>query len=72
MDINAPAEITEGTLLGGRLRYNQPKLGFRSGIEPVFLAAMVPARAGERVLKPAAAPVPPCFASPPESPASLL
>jgi tRNA1(Val) A37 N6-methylase TrmN6 len=43
--------ITEGTLLGGAIRYAQPKAGYRTGIEPVFLAASVPARAGERVLE---------------------
>jgi tRNA1Val (adenine37-N6)-methyltransferase len=42
---------TEGALLNGRLRYRQPAEGFRSGIEPVLLAAAVPARAGERVLE---------------------
>ncbi len=42
---------TEGTLLGGRVRYRQPAQGFRSGIEPVLLAAAIPARAGERVLE---------------------
>lgn len=44
-------ETTAGTLLGGRLRYAQPARGFRSGIEPVLLAAAVPARHGERVLE---------------------
>ena len=38
-------------LLNGRLRYAQPVDGFRSGIEPVLLAASVPARPGERVLE---------------------
>jgi tRNA1(Val) A37 N6-methylase TrmN6 len=42
---------TAGGLLNGRLRYHQPEKGFRSGIEPVFLAASVPARAGDRVLE---------------------
>ena len=42
---------TGGYLLGGRVRYAQPRQGFRSGIEPVLLAAAVPARAGERVLE---------------------
>lgn len=42
---------TEGTLLGGRVRYRQPAQGFRSGIEPVLLAASVPARPGEHVLE---------------------
>jgi tRNA1Val (adenine37-N6)-methyltransferase len=44
-------ELTHGHLLGGRVRYAQPKDGFRSGIEPVLLAAAVPARTGERVLE---------------------
>ena len=43
--------VTEGTLLGGRVRYAQPARGFRSGIEPVLLAAFVAARDGERVLE---------------------
>jgi len=42
---------TEGFLLGGRVRYAQPRTGFRSGIEPVLLAAAIPARSGERVLE---------------------
>ncbi len=44
-------ETTTGCLLGGRVRYTQPRQGFRSGIEPVLLAAAVPARKGERVLE---------------------
>jgi tRNA1(Val) A37 N6-methylase TrmN6 len=40
-----------GTLLGGRVRYAQPMAGYRTGIEPVVLAACVPARPGERVLE---------------------
>jgi tRNA1(Val) A37 N6-methylase TrmN6 len=44
-------QVTEGHLLGGRVRYAQPRDGFRSGIEPVLLAAAVPARPGERVLE---------------------
>lgn len=42
---------TEGRLLGGRVRYAQPLDGYRTGIEPVLLAASVPARAGDRVLE---------------------
>ena len=42
---------THGALLGGRVRYAQPATGFRSGIEPVLLAAAVPARPGQRVLE---------------------
>jgi len=40
-----------GALLDGRLTYHQPATGFRSGIEPVLLAAATPAAAGERVLE---------------------
>ena len=42
---------TDGHLLNGRVRYVQPRQGFRSGIEPVLLAAAISARAGERVLE---------------------
>jgi tRNA1Val (adenine37-N6)-methyltransferase len=45
------AATSSGSLLGGRVRYTQPREGFRSGIEPVLLAAAVPARPGERVLE---------------------
>ena len=44
-------EVTEGHLLGGRVRYAQPRDGYRTGIEPVLLAASVPAQPGERVLE---------------------
>ncbi|MCF3945684.1 tRNA1(Val) (adenine(37)-N6)-methyltransferase [Acidiphilium iwatense] len=43
--------VTEGTLLGGRLRYRQSASGHRTGIEPVLLAAAIPARPGERVIE---------------------
>lgn len=42
---------TQGHLLGGRVVYRQPVSGFRSGIEPILLAASIPARAGEHVLE---------------------
>ena len=45
------ALCSEGGLLGGRLRYLQPVKGNRTGLEPVLLAASVPARAGQRVLE---------------------
>jgi tRNA1(Val) A37 N6-methylase TrmN6 len=44
-------QTTEGTLLGGRVQYAQPAVGFRSGIEPVLLAASIPARPGQTVLE---------------------
>jgi tRNA1(Val) A37 N6-methylase TrmN6 len=43
-------DLTEDRLLGGRVRLIQPAAGHRAGIDPVFLAAAVPAIAGERVL----------------------
>ena len=45
------AAFSEGTLLGGRIAYRQKRQGYRTGIEPVLLAACVPARAGERVVE---------------------
>jgi tRNA1(Val) A37 N6-methylase TrmN6 len=45
------AETSEDRLLGGRVRLCQPRAGFRAAIDPVLLAAAVPARPGERVLE---------------------
>ena len=42
---------TQGHLLGGRLFYAQPQDGYRTGIEPVLLAASIPAQPGQRVLE---------------------
>jgi tRNA1Val (adenine37-N6)-methyltransferase len=47
----ANGDQTDGHLLDGRVRYAQPRHGFRSGIEPVLLAAAVPARENQRVLE---------------------
>lgn len=44
-------DLSHGTLLDGRIRYAQPIHGYRTGIEPVLLAASVPARPGESVLE---------------------
>lgn len=38
-------------LLGGRVQIEQPETGYRAAIDPVLLAAAVPARPGERVLE---------------------
>jgi tRNA1(Val) A37 N6-methylase TrmN6 len=43
-------ELTADTLLDGRVRLTQPKRGYRVAIDPVMLAAAVPAGPGERVL----------------------
>jgi len=48
-----PAEepgFTEDRLLGGRIRLKQPAAGYRVAIDPVFLAAAVPAEAHQLVL----------------------
>ncbi len=42
---------TEGTLLGGRVHHAQPRHGHRTSLEPVLLAASIPARPGQRVLE---------------------
>ncbi|HEX3347221.1 MAG TPA: methyltransferase [Acetobacteraceae bacterium] len=43
--------LDDGTLLDGRVRHGQRQYGHRTGIEPVILAACVPARRGNRVLE---------------------
>ena len=49
--MTAAAADRPGFLLGGRVRHAQPDSGHRTGIEPVLLAASIPARPGERVLE---------------------
>lgn len=44
-------DVSAGYLLGGRVSYTQPLAGYRSGIEPVLLAASIPAQAGARVIE---------------------
>jgi tRNA1(Val) A37 N6-methylase TrmN6 len=45
-----PDATTEDFLLNGRVRLIQPARGYRAAIDPVFLAAAVPAGPGETVL----------------------
>lgn len=45
-----PPDTTEDALLDGRILLQQPRDGYRAAIDPVFLAAAVAAKAGERVL----------------------
>ena len=45
-----PEGQTEDTLLDGRVRLRQPVAGYRVAIDPVFLAAAVPAVPGDRAL----------------------
>lgn len=42
---------TRGTLLDGRVIYDQPLAGYRTGIEPVLLAASIPGQPGQRVIE---------------------
>lgn len=42
--------LTQDAFLGGRLHLWQPRTGYRAGIDPVLLAAAVPAKAGQSVL----------------------
>ncbi len=42
--------LTHDAFLGGRIRLWQPRRGYRAGIDPVLLAASVPASAGQSVL----------------------
>lgn len=44
-------DCTEDKILGGRVTLRQPAGGFRAAIDPVLLAAAVPAEAGDRVLE---------------------
>jgi tRNA1Val (adenine37-N6)-methyltransferase len=44
-------QTTMDTLLGGRVKYRQPRDGLRASLDPVLLAAAIPARAGEMVLE---------------------
>jgi tRNA1(Val) A37 N6-methylase TrmN6 len=51
--VSEPAAIpglSEDSLLGGRVRLRQPVAGYRAAIDPVLLAAAVPAREGDTVL----------------------
>lgn len=43
-------DVTTDDFLGGQLRIRQPRQGYRAGIDPVMLAASVPARPGDSVL----------------------
>ncbi len=44
-------ETTADRLLGGRVVLRQPRQGLRAALDPVLLAAAVPARPGDRVLE---------------------
>lgn len=44
-------ELSRDDFLGGAVRLWQPKDGYRAGVDPVLLAASIPAKAGETVLE---------------------
>lgn len=44
-------DLTHDAFLGGRLHLWQPRKGYRAGVDPVLLAASVPAKSGEIVLE---------------------
>ncbi|MCR8724913.1 tRNA1(Val) (adenine(37)-N6)-methyltransferase [Frigidibacter sp. ROC022] len=44
-------DLDRSAFLGGRLAIWQPRQGYRAGIDPVLLAAAVPASAGQSVLE---------------------
>lgn len=49
MERDAP-DLTRDGFLGGMIHLWQPRKGYRAGIDPVLLAAAVPAEPGQRVL----------------------
>ncbi len=44
-------QLSSDEFLGGQLRICQPRQGYRAGIDPVLLAASIPARSGDTVLE---------------------
>ncbi len=44
-------KTTENEYLSGRVRIRQPAQGYRAGVDPVLLAASIPAKSGQRVLE---------------------
>lgn len=50
MDVGTTLQAAEDRLLGGRVQLLQPRDGYRAAVDPVLLAATVPARPGERLL----------------------
>ncbi len=43
-------DLSEDALLGGKIRFFQPAQGYRVAVDPIFLAAAVPASPGEQIL----------------------
>ncbi|WP_170415119.1 tRNA1(Val) (adenine(37)-N6)-methyltransferase [Ruegeria atlantica] len=51
MSLFSDSELTRNDFLGGRVRLLQPRSGYRAGVDPVLLAAVVPATRGHTVLE---------------------
>ncbi|MGJ8587855.1 MAG: tRNA1(Val) (adenine(37)-N6)-methyltransferase [Yoonia sp.] len=49
--LGATEDLTKDDFLGGKIAIWQPKRGYRAGVDPVLLAASVPAKAGQTVLE---------------------
>lgn len=45
------SDYTSNAFLNGRVTIRQPIKGYRAGVDPVFLAASIPAKAGQTVLE---------------------
>jgi tRNA1(Val) A37 N6-methylase TrmN6 len=50
MNTRPTSDVSEDTVLGGRLRLRQPRRGHRVGHDAILLAAACPARAGDSVV----------------------
>jgi len=50
MTSTSDTDLTHDAFLGGLIHLWQPRAGYRAGVDPVLLAASVPAQAGESVL----------------------
>ncbi|WP_420013194.1 tRNA1(Val) (adenine(37)-N6)-methyltransferase [Tateyamaria sp.] len=50
MTSTSDTDLTRDAFLGGKLHLWQPRRGYRAGVDPVLLAASVPAKAGQSVL----------------------
>ena len=51
MSLFSDSELTRNDFLGGRVQLWQPRAGYRAGVDPVLLAASVPASSGHTVLE---------------------
>ena len=49
--VRSTLDATKDAFLGGRLQICQPRKGYRAGVDPVLLAASVPAKSGQTVLE---------------------